>query len=89
MSRDQHYKAVFENAIDLITFVDSDGDVLFDSPSIERMLGVSPEERLGRSIFDLIHPEDLPRARAAFATAMAMRRATPFIELRLRHKDGR
>jgi two-component system, cell cycle sensor histidine kinase and response regulator CckA len=89
VSRDQHYKAVFENAIDLITFVDADGDVLFDSPSIERMLGVSPAERLGRSIFDLIHPEDLPRARAAFATAMAMRRATPFIELRLRHKDGR
>jgi two-component system cell cycle sensor histidine kinase/response regulator CckA len=89
VSRDQHYKAVFESAIDLITFVDADGDVLFDSPSIERMLGVSPAERLGHSIFDLIHPDDLPRARAAFATAMAMRRATPFIELRLRHKDGR
>ncbi len=89
MSRDQHYKAVLENAIDLITFVDADGDVLFDSPSIERMLGVSPSERVGRSIFELIHPEDLPRARAAFATAMALRKGTPFIELRLRHKDGR
>lgn len=89
MRRDQHYQAVLEHAIDLITFVDADGDILFDSPSIERMLGVSPSERLGRSIFELIHPEDLPRARAAFATAMAMRRGTPFIELRLRHKDGR
>jgi PAS domain S-box-containing protein len=71
------------------TFVDAGGRILFDSPSIERLLGVLPAERLGRSMFELIHPEDLPRARAAVATAMALRKGTPFIELRLRHKDGR
>ena len=86
---DQLYKAILENSIDLITFVDADGRILFDSPSIERLLGVLPAERLGRSMFELIHPEDLPRARAAVATAMALRKGTPFIELRLRHKDGR
>ena len=89
MSRDQRYKAILENSIDLITFVDANGRILFDSPSIERLLGVLPAERLGRSMFELIHPEDLPRARAAVATAMALRKGTPFIELRLRHKDGR
>jgi two-component system, cell cycle sensor histidine kinase and response regulator CckA len=87
--REQRYTAILENSIDLITFVDADGHILFDSPSIERLLGVSAAERLGRSIFELIHPEDLPRARAAFATAMALRKGTPFIEVRLRHKDGR
>ena len=86
---DQRYRAILENSIDLITFVDADGRILFDSPSIERLLGVLPAERLGRSMFELIHPEDLPRARAAVATAMTLRKGTPFIELRLRHKDGR
>jgi two-component system, cell cycle sensor histidine kinase and response regulator CckA len=89
VSRDQRYTAILENSIDLITFVDADGRILFDSPSIERLLGVLPAERLGRSIFELIHREDLPRAQAAFATAMALRKGTPFIEVRLRHKDGR
>ena len=89
MSRDERYTAILENSIDLITFVDQDGRIVFDSPSIERLLGVAPAERLGRSMFELIHPEDLPRAQAAFATAMALRKRTPFIELRLRHKDGR
>jgi two-component system, cell cycle sensor histidine kinase and response regulator CckA len=89
VSHDQRYKAILENSIDLITFVDADGHILFDSPSIERLLGVSPSERLGRSVFELIHPEDLPRAQAAFATAMALCKRTPFIELRLRHQDGR
>jgi len=86
---DQRYRAILENSIDLITFVDADGRILFDSPSIERLLGVLPAERLGRSMFELIHPRDLPRAQAAVATAMTLRKGTPFIELRLRHKDGR
>jgi two-component system cell cycle sensor histidine kinase/response regulator CckA len=89
VSRDQRYTAILENSIDLITFVDPAGRILFDSPSIERLLGLLPAERLGRSMFELIHPEDLPRAKAAVATAMALRKGTPFIELRLRHKDGR
>jgi PAS domain S-box-containing protein len=89
VSRDERYTAILENSIDLITFVDASGRILFDSPSIERLLGVLPAERLGRSMFELIHPEDLPRARAAVATAMALRKGTPFIEVRLRHKDGR
>jgi PAS domain S-box-containing protein len=89
VSRDRRYTAILENSIDLITFVDPAGRILFDSPSIERLLGVLPAERLGRSMFELIHPEDLPWAKAAVATAMALRKGTPFIELRLRHKDGR
>jgi light-regulated signal transduction histidine kinase (bacteriophytochrome) len=38
VSRDQRYTAILENSIDLITFVDAAGRVLFDSPSIERLL---------------------------------------------------
>jgi PAS domain S-box-containing protein len=87
--RDQHCRAIIEHAIDLITFVDARGDILFESLSGERILGFTPSERSGHSIFELIHPDDLPNARAAFETAMSTRGQTPFIELRVRHKDGR
>jgi two-component system cell cycle sensor histidine kinase/response regulator CckA len=87
--RDQHCRAIIEHAIDLITFVDARGDILFESPSVERMLGFTPTERCGHSIFELIHPDDAPNARAAFEAAMSGRGQTPFIELRVRHKDGR
>jgi len=87
--RDQHCRAIIEHAIDLITGVDAGGDILFESPSGVRMHGFTPSERTGRSIFELIHPDDLPNARAAFESAMRTRGKTPFIELRVRHKDGR
>jgi two-component system cell cycle sensor histidine kinase/response regulator CckA len=87
--RDHHCRAIIEHAIDLITCVDAGGDILFESPSGARMHGFAPSERTGRSIFELIHPDDLPNARAAFESAMRSRGKTPFIELRVRHKDGR
>src|SRR5262249_2409033 len=40
------------------------------------------------SIFDLIHPDDLPKARAAFQSAIMTKGRTPFLELRVRHKNG-
>jgi two-component system cell cycle sensor histidine kinase/response regulator CckA len=87
--RDQHCLAVIEHAIDLITFVDLRGEIIFDSPSVERLLGFLPAERAGHSVFDLIHPDDLPKVQAAFQSAMTAQGQTPFIELRIRHKDGR
>ena len=87
--RDEYCRAIVEHAIDLITFVDARGDILFESPSGERIHGFTPSERTGRSIFELIHPDDLLNASAAFEAAMSTRGKTSLIELRVRHKDGR
>jgi two-component system cell cycle sensor histidine kinase/response regulator CckA len=87
--RDRQCRAIIEHAIDLITFVDAAGDILFESPSAVRLHGFTPAERTGRSIFELIHPDDVANARAAFEAAIRTRGKTPFIELRVRHKDGR
>ena len=89
MRRERYCQAIIEHAIDLITFVDVRGVILFESPSAERMLGFAPSERTGRSVFELIHPDDLPKARAAFTSAISARGQTPCLEIRVRHKDGR
>ena len=70
MRRDQACRAIIEHTIDLITFIDLNGEILLESPSVERLLGYLPAERSGRSIFDPIHPDDLPKARAAFQAAL-------------------
>ena len=52
------------------------------------MLFRSPEEYVGRNTFELLHPDDLDRARRLFADALA-RPGTPVrAEVRLRLKDG-
>ncbi|MCX5742784.1 MAG: PAS domain S-box protein [Proteobacteria bacterium] len=81
------FRAVVENGNDGILFCDADGTIQYRSPSYQRINGYADDERLGRSRFELIHPDDLARVRAHWAAARIV--PSPHeIEYRFRHKDG-
>jgi PAS domain S-box-containing protein len=84
---EQHFRSLIENALDIIIIVDERGTVLFASPSIERVLGYSPEELMGRSGFDLAHPDDLAVLMQKYGDRMHQPGATTSIQFRCRHKD--
>jgi PAS domain S-box-containing protein len=83
---EEHFRALIENAQDIITILDDGGAVRFVSPSIKWVLGYKPEERVGKSTFELIHPDDLPTVREAFTHAAPG--AAAALTCRARHKDG-
>ena len=58
------YRDIFENVSDLLFMHDMDGVFLSINPAVERTLGYTPEEVIGRSIAEFIVPEH----RARFAT---------------------
>jgi PAS domain S-box-containing protein len=64
------FHSLVENASDVITILEADGTVRYVSPAIERMLGYTPEERAGKSGFELIHSDDFPRTEEAFSEAL-------------------
>jgi PAS domain S-box-containing protein len=82
------FRTLIENVSDLITVLDREGVVRFQSAAIEPTLGLRPEEVEGRGAFDLVHPEDVARAREAFARVADPDRPRGPVELRLRHRDG-
>lgn len=43
---------------DAVCVVDSEGSILFVNAAFERLLGHSPQEALGKCLFDYLHPED-------------------------------
>lgn len=51
------------SARDLIAVLDADARLRYANPAAERILGLSPAEQTGRSMLDLVHPDD--RAQAA------------------------
>src|ERR671914_412524 len=58
--------AIVENSTDLIALLDRQGNVLFLSPSSERILGRRPDELVGEPFGATVHPDDLegvPRRR--------------------------
>src|SRR5918992_802400 len=56
---EERFRALIRYASDVIVVLDSEGTILYESPAIERILGFKPEERVGTSIFDQVHPDDV------------------------------
>lgn len=83
------FRSLTEHGSDLLTVIDQSGTILYESPSLERILGYRPIDRMGKSAFDLVHPEDLPRARSVLSSAFQKLGSTHTIEMRVRGLDGR
>jgi PAS domain S-box-containing protein len=82
------FQALVEHAQDWIVVLDAQAVISYASPSIERVLGYRPEERLGRPGLELLHPDDRPRVQAVLADLLRRPGGTAQVEARLRHKDG-
>jgi PAS domain-containing protein len=53
------FRALIDNASDGITVLDADGQILYEGPSAERLLGYKPEEMVGRPARVFISREDV------------------------------
>jgi len=53
-----HYRALVEQAPDLLLQVESDGSLSYASPRLESMLGLRPAQVLGTKLLELIHEGD-------------------------------
>jgi diguanylate cyclase (GGDEF)-like protein/PAS domain S-box-containing protein len=86
--REAYFRSLIQGSTDSMSICDRSGAVIYQSPSVESILGWTVTERLGRAAVDLVHPEDLPRVMGEFHAAM--RGEGPgLIACRLQHKDGR
>jgi PAS domain S-box-containing protein len=86
--RERFALSLLEYSFDIIMLVGRDGTIHYVSPSAERILGHSPSEVTGSTIFEFIHPDDLERARDFYYTHTDSKTFSHLITLRVRHRDG-
>ena len=63
---EEKYKFLAENMMDTIWIVGPDFQTTYVSPSIERVLGFTPEERKQQSILEVAPPDSLKKIRQTF-----------------------
>ncbi len=83
-----HFRSLIENALDIIMVVDEQGTIHYASPSMERMLGYSPQERVGTNMLGLLHPQDRESVIRKLFDSSDKPEETQFFEARYRHKGG-
>ena len=81
--REAFFRALIEHSLDLVLLVDGQSAVSYASPSVEKVLGLSPDALVGRPLAELAAPDD----RGLLATELAAATASPGsvrrVELRL------
>lgn len=57
---EQKFRLITEHSSDLIRIIDEAGVIKYASPSHKTILGYEPEELEGKSLFAILHPDDVP-----------------------------
>jgi len=88
LESESRFRALVQNSSDVITLIDPNGVILYDSPAVVDLLGVGCEQRVGQEMFPWIHPDDLSYIRMMHAELLRTGGAKLRAQLRLRHADG-
>lgn len=85
--RESQLSFLSEHSSDLLARHDPAGHFLFVTPSLERLLGYTARDILGKVPLEFVIPEDAATMMAAFRAALRKEPPSPF-RFRVRHKDG-
>ena len=81
------YRILVENAMDALILCDEKLNLIYTSPSTERLFGYKQNELKGRSAFEFFHPEDIA-AHEERVKMLLEGKQFPSIEFRVRKKNG-
>ncbi len=85
---EQRYRFIVNNSPDIIYMLDDQGRFSFINERVTALLGYAAEEVIGMHYSELVHEEDLEKARFAFAERRTGSRASQNVEFRLLCKGG-
>ncbi|MBW3572107.1 MAG: PAS domain S-box protein [Gemmatimonadetes bacterium] len=86
--REREFRSLLEQGREVISILDSDGDLRYTSPAVERVLGYGRGELVGTYLGELVHPDDAPAMLDVFERAIQAPGRPRTAEMRMLHRDG-
>jgi diguanylate cyclase (GGDEF)-like protein/PAS domain S-box-containing protein len=83
-----HFRSLAQNSSDVITIVDREGTITYQSASVEAIFGYSIEAMLGRQLASWVHPDDTASLLRYLDLAHHKADTGKLIQTRMRHHDG-
>ena len=85
---EERLRHLIDSSSNWVWEVDAQGVYNYSSPQCREILGYEPEEIVGKTPFDLMPPDESPRAASLFHVIVAERKAFRTLENIYMHKDG-
>jgi diguanylate cyclase (GGDEF)-like protein/PAS domain S-box-containing protein len=86
---EERFRLLVQQSSDVITVIDANLAIRDMNRSVERVLGYTADELIGRRLIEIVHPEDVVAFEAAVSASLADPGASLFVACRLRHRAGR
>jgi diguanylate cyclase (GGDEF)-like protein/PAS domain S-box-containing protein len=85
---ESRFASLVRNSSDVITIIDPDSIIRFQSPSIRHVLGYDPGALPGARLLDFVHPEDQGHLIRNLSSLDREADRAEVVEFRWRHTDG-
>lgn len=82
------FRTYVEHSADVISIIDDHYNVEYNSPNNEFVFGYGPEENVGISSIEMLHPADQPKLKAVFDVLETYPDEIMTVEFRFKHKNG-
>jgi two-component system, cell cycle sensor histidine kinase and response regulator CckA len=82
------FRALIEHSVDVTAIVDAESRVRYVSPSVTGVLGYAPDELVGETSLDFVHPDDRAALEQLFQPRKDGALGVETEEFRARHRDG-
>ena len=83
------FRNLVETTPDIIWEIDTHGIFTYISPQSNSILGWSPQQVIGKSIFSMIRPEHIQKIRKSFQTHIEETKKFNVLEVPAKHRNGR
>jgi len=87
LDKEELYRILIENAMDALILCDEKLNLIYTSPSTERLFGYQQDELRGHNAFEFFHPEDLSAHKKRLKMLLEGKEF-PSIEFRVKKKNG-
>jgi diguanylate cyclase (GGDEF)-like protein/PAS domain S-box-containing protein len=86
---EERFRSLVQNSSDVVTILEPDGTIRYQSPAVEPVLGYEPDLLVGTVFADLVHPDEVQVFLDGIDTAVSRPEGTSLVEVGLLHRDGR
>jgi diguanylate cyclase (GGDEF)-like protein/PAS domain S-box-containing protein len=83
-----HFRSLAQNSSDVITIVDRQGVITYQSSSLTQVFGFGPDELVGRDLASWLHPDDADQLLRFLRSPDCDQDANTLVQVRMGHRDG-
>ncbi|MBV9708645.1 MAG: PAS domain S-box protein, partial [Chloroflexi bacterium] len=85
---EERFRTLIQYSTDAIALITAEGMITDASESLQAVLGYTPDEFIGQTVFAYLHPDDIDGIVAKLAEVLQAPGAQVRVEYRARHKNG-